>query len=159
TLFGFGGTSVCAAPVTGATAAGQFIARLTRIAMKKDRRPRVLVIDDDLESQELYGEILRWAGFDVSTASDGDSALAQVIRAAPEAILVDILLPKRDGIAVLQELRRMPQTASVPIIALTGVADAADRARIVGGFTQVLEKPCDPNSLISVLRRVLGAGM
>jgi len=49
--------------------------------------------------------------------------------------------------------------ASVPIIALTGVADAADRARIVGGFTQVLEKPCDPNSLISVLRRVLGAGM
>ena len=139
-------------------AAGQFIAGLPLIDMKKDRRRRVLVVDDDLESQELYVEILEWAGFDVATAGDGDSALEKAVTSEPEAILLDILLPKRDGIAVLQELRRMPQTASVPIIALTGVADAADRARIVGGFTEVLEKPCDPNSLVTVLRRALDAG-
>ena len=127
--------------------------------MKKERRPRVLVVDDDLESQELYVEILQWAGFDVATAGDGDSALEKAVTLEPEAIVLDILLPKRDGIAVLQELRQVPQTASVPIIALTGVADAADRARIVGGFTEVLEKPCDPNSLITVLRRALDAGV
>ena len=119
----------------------------------------MLVVDDDLESQELYVEILQWAGFDVATAGDGDSALEKAVTLEPEAILLDILLPKRDGIAVLQELRQVPQTASVPIIALTGVADAADRARIVGGFTDVLEKPCDPNSLITVLRRALDAGL
>ena len=130
-----------------------------RIAMKKSGRPRVLVVDDDRESQELYTEILEWAGFDVATADDGDSALEQAGSSAFEAIVLDILLPKRDGIAVLQELRQVPQAASVPIIALTGVADAADRARIVGGFTQVLEKPCDPNSLITVLKRALDAGV
>jgi len=127
--------------------------------MKKNRRRRVLVVDDDLESQELYVEILEWAGFDVATAGDGDSALEKAVTSEPEVILLDILLPKRDGIAVLQELRRVPQTASVPIIALTGVADAADRARIVGGFTEVLEKPCDPNSLVTVLRRALDAAV
>ena len=129
------------------------------ITMKKDRPPRILVVDDDIESQELYVEILRWAGFDVVTAGDGDSALKQAVTSVPEVILLDILLPKRDGIAVLRELRQVPQTATVPIIALTGVADAADRARIVGGFTDVLEKPCDPSSLITVLRRALGAGV
>jgi two-component system sensor histidine kinase/response regulator len=127
--------------------------------MKKERRPRVLIVDDDLESQELYVEILQWAGFDVATADDGDSALEKAVTSEPEAIVLDILLPKRDGIAVLQELRQVPQTAAVPIIALTGVADAADRARIVGGFTEVLEKPCDPNRLITVLRRALDAGV
>jgi CheY-like chemotaxis protein len=127
--------------------------------MQKDRRRRVLVVDDDVESQELYVEILQWAGFDVATAGDGDSALKQAVASEPDAILLDILLPKRDGIAVLRELRQVPQTSSVPIIALTGVADAADRARIVGGFTEVLEKPCDPNSLITALRRALKAGI
>lgn len=129
------------------------------ITMHKTRRPRVLVVDDDIESQELYVEILQWAGFEVATADDGDSALEKAVTSKPEVIVLDILLPKRDGIAVLRELRRVPQTASVPIIALTGVADAADRARIIGGFTEVLEKPCDPNSLITVLRRALDAGI
>jgi CheY-like chemotaxis protein len=124
--------------------------------MTRDRHARVLVVDDDMESQELYTEILQWAGFEVATAADGDSALERAVALDPEAIVLDILLPKRDGIAVLRELRQLPQTATVPIIALTGVADAADRARIVGGFTQVLEKPCDPNTLIAVLRRALG---
>jgi CheY-like chemotaxis protein len=127
--------------------------------MEKDCRTHVLVVDDDIESQELYAEILRWAGFEVSTANDGDSALKKAVAAKPQAILLDILLPRRDGIAVLRELRQTPETASTPIIALTGVADAADRARIVGGFTEVLEKPCDPNSLIAVLRRALDAGV
>jgi CheY-like chemotaxis protein len=143
----------------GAIVLVNLLQRYGNITMKKDRPPRILVVDDDIESQELYVEILRWAGFDVVTAGDGDSALQQAVTSVPEAILLDILLPKRDGIAVLRELRQVPQTAAVPIIALTGVADAADRARIVGGFTDVLEKPCDPSSLITVLRRALDRGV
>jgi CheY-like chemotaxis protein len=138
---------------------GRVIAGHIITGMQKDRRTHVLVVDDDIESQELYAEILRWAGFEVSTATDGDSALKTAVSARPEAILLDILLPRRDGIAVLRQLRQMPETAATPIIALTGVADAADRARIVGGFTEVLEKPCDPNSLIAVLRRALDTGV
>jgi CheY-like chemotaxis protein len=116
---------------------------------------RILVVDDDAESQELYVEILRWAGFDVCTANDGNSAVAAATTERPHAVVLDIQMPRKDGVAVLAELRSQPETATIPVIALTGFAEAADRARIVGGFSQVLEKPCDPHSLIQTLQRAL----
>lgn len=116
---------------------------------------RVLLVDDDAESQELYVEILRWAGFDVQTASDGEAAIAAVADGVPELVVLDIELPVRDGVEVLRELRKIPGTQGIPVIALTGIAEAADRARVYGGFTAVLEKPCDPHSLITTLRRAL----
>jgi CheY-like chemotaxis protein len=123
--------------------------------MSHHDRPRVLLVDDDLESQELYVEILRWAGFDVRTANDGDTAVAAALAEQPHAVVLDIQMPRKDGIAVLADLRRIPATASIPVIALTGFSDEADRARVSGGFSKVLEKPCDPNSLIATLRSAL----
>jgi CheY-like chemotaxis protein len=117
--------------------------------------PKVLVVDDDVESQELYVEILRWAGFDVCTAGDGAAAVRQATEKNPQAVLLDIEMPQKDGLAVLAELRSMPATAMIPVIALTGFSEAADRARIAGGFAHVLEKPCDPRSLVTTLRRAL----
>lgn len=123
--------------------------------MSQPDQPRVLLVDDDLESQELYVEILRWAGFDVRTANDGDGAIAAAAAEPPQAVVLDIQMPRKDGIAVLADLRRSPATASIPVIALTGFSDEADRARLYGGFSKVLEKPCDPNRLIATLRRAL----
>jgi two-component system phosphate regulon response regulator PhoB len=127
--------------------------------MSHNDRPRVLVVDDDFESQELYVEILRWAGFDVQTASDGDAAIALAAAEQPQAVVLDIQMPRKDGISVLADLRRSPATASIPVIALTGFSDEADRARVYGGFSQVLEKPCDPHSLIATLRRALNPAL
>jgi CheY-like chemotaxis protein len=112
-------------------------------------------VDDDLESQELYAEILKWAGFDVCTALDGTTAVATATEEQPHAVVLDIEMPRKDGLAVLAELRSLPETAMIPVIALTGFSEAADRARIDGGFAHVLEKPCDPHSLIATLRRAL----
>jgi CheY-like chemotaxis protein len=123
--------------------------------MKQRHTPRVLLVDDDLESQELYVEILKWAGFDVCTANDGDSAVATATSDRPNAVVLDIQMPQKDGLAVLAELKSLPSTATIPVIALTGFSEAADRARIAGGFAQVLEKPCDPHSLVATLRRAL----
>jgi CheY-like chemotaxis protein len=123
--------------------------------MSQSKKPRILVVDDDAESQELYVEILQWAGFDVCTAADGFSAIEAATVERPQAVLLDIEMPRKDGLAVLSELRSLPSTALIPVIALTGFADAADRARIAGGFAQVLEKPCDPKSLVNALRLTL----
>jgi CheY-like chemotaxis protein len=119
--------------------------------MSQLKKARILVVDDDAESQELYVEILRWAGFDVCTAGDGFSAVEAATVEQPQAVLLDIEMPRKDGLAVLSELRSLPSTALIPVIALTGFAEAADRARISGGFAQVLEKPCDPKSLVNAL--------
>jgi CheY-like chemotaxis protein len=123
--------------------------------MSQPHTPRILVVDDDPESQELYVEILRWAGFDVCTAGDGVSAVATATTEPPHAVLLDIEMPRKDGLAVLAELRSAPQTALIPVIALTGFSEAADRARIAGGFTHVLEKPCDPHRLITTVQQAL----
>ena len=123
--------------------------------MSQLNKPRILVVDDDAESQELYVEILQWAGFDVCTAGDGFSAVEAATVEHPNAVLLDIEMPRKDGLAVLAELRSLPATALIPVIALTGFAEAADRARIAGGFAHVLEKPCDPRSLVNTLQRTL----
>jgi CheY-like chemotaxis protein len=123
--------------------------------MEQHTMPQVLVVDDDLESQELYVEILRWGGFNVCTAADGASAVEAANTQRPHAILLDIEMPQKDGLAVLAELRSLPETASIPVIALTGFTEAADRARVDGGFAYVLEKPCDPHSLIETVQRTL----
>lgn len=117
---------------------------------------RVLLVDDDVQSQELYAEILQWAGFDVRTAGDGESALKTACTVPLDAIILDINLPHRDGFAVLGDLRHTPETATVPVIALTGHPELADEARLRRDFHQVLEKPCEPSVLISTLRKVSG---
>ena len=123
--------------------------------MSQVESARVLVVDDDVESQELYVEILRWAGFEVCTAADGMSAIRAATDEQPHAVVLDIEMPRKDGLAVLAELRSLPETATIPVIALTGFSEAADRARIAGGFTCVLEKPCDPLSLIATVREAI----
>src|SRR5688572_14442594 len=125
------------------------------LQMSQSLAPRVLLVDDDIESQELYVEILRWAGFDVRTANDGEAAVAAATAEQPQAVVLDIQMPRKDGLAVLADLRRSPATSAIPVIALTGFSEAADRARQSGGFSHVLEKPCDPHSLIATLRRAL----
>ena len=112
-------------------------------------------MDDDADSQELYVEILKWGGFDVCTAGDGVSAVTAAAEQRPHAVLLDIQMPRKDGLAVLADLRSRPATARIPVIALTGFSEAADRARVTGGFAQVLEKPCDPRSLIQTVQRAL----
>jgi CheY-like chemotaxis protein len=123
--------------------------------MTQPDRPCVLVVDDDLESQELYCEILRWAGFEVRTACDGETAVTAAVAEHPHAVVLDIQMPRKDGLSVLADLRSRSATAAIPVIALTGFSEAADRARQYGGFCQVLEKPCDPHSLVATLRRAL----
>lgn len=123
--------------------------------MSERNPPRVLLVDDDHDSRELYVQILEWAGFDVRWAEDGETALRIAAQHAPEAVVLDIILPRRDGIALLGDFRQAPEMAAVPVIALTGYPDAADRARSAGGFSQVLEKPCEPFTLIRTVRRLL----
>jgi CheY-like chemotaxis protein len=123
--------------------------------MSQLNKPRILVVDDDAESQELYVEILQWAGFDVCTAAHGFAAIEAASTQRPHAVLLDIEMPRKDGLAVLAELRSVAATALIPVIAPTGFSEAADRARIAGGFAHVLEKPCDPHSLVYPLQRAL----
>src|SRR5688572_24750914 len=87
-------------------------------------RLRVLVVDDEPMVTEVVERYLVRDGFDVSTADDGDAALALAQTWAPDLIVLDLMLPGKDGLEVCRTLRR---DSSVPIIMLTARGDETDR--------------------------------
>ena len=78
----------------------------------------VLVEDDEILSKVIHDELME-GGFEVKSAYDGESGLALAQAEKPDLVLLDLLLPKRHGFEVLEELKKMPETKTIPVIILT----------------------------------------
>ena len=115
--------------------------------------PVVLVVEDHETSAEGYAQLLSGAGYRVARAKNGYEALAEVARAAPSIILLDLKLPKLDGWDLLQRLKADAPVSSVPIVVITGdsLPTHHEMARSRGAVA-VLSKPIDPAQLLAVLR-------
>ena len=117
---------------------------------------KVLVVDDEPDVIELVQYNLEQAGFDVETAADGKQGLAKVRSAAPDLILLDLMLPEMDGLEVCRILRGDLSTAYIPIIMLT--AKAAEVDRVVGlelGADDYVTKPFSPRELLLRIKKQL----
>jgi CheY-like chemotaxis protein len=113
----------------------------------------VLVVDDDPQMTDTLGRWLRNAGHRVVIASDGASAIAEVVRSRPEIVLLDIAMPKIDGYEVARRLRALPALHSCVLVALTGMADPDDVARAKhAGFHHHMAKPPDLRRLEALLK-------
>jgi len=114
---------------------------------------RVLLVDDDQKLRRLIKEYLEGYEFQVFTLSDGEAVLNSVRKESPEIVILDIMLPKKDGLEVLKELRAVSQ---VPVIMLTAKGEEADR--VVGlelGADDYLTKPFSPRELLARIKAVL----
>lgn len=121
-------------------------------------RATVLVVDDYEDSRELYAEYLRLAGYEVMTAADGDAALQCALKQTCDAIVLDVALPRLDGLAVLRLLRSSKRTTAVPVIILSASISAEVRLQaLAAGANRFLTKPCAPDELEKTLRDFLGA--
>jgi len=104
----------------------------------------VLVVDDNVDSASTLAALLRMDGHRVEVAYDGEQALAAAIGARPRVVLLDLGLPKLDGLAVARRLRADPRLAGVILVAMSGYAQAGDRAATAeAGFDAHLAKPVD----------------
>ncbi len=122
-------------------------------------RKKILVVEDDLELVELLCFNLRKAGFSVGTANDGIEALKKARSLAPDLILLDLMLPELDGLAVCEILRRDPTTASVPIIILTAMSSQLARFTGLGtGADDFITKPFSPKLLLERVEERLRCG-
>jgi two-component system phosphate regulon response regulator PhoB len=120
---------------------------------------KILVVDDEPDAVELVEFNLKQAGFEVTTAADGAEALKKARAVQPDLIVLDIMLPELDGLAVCKILRREPATAAVPIIMLT--AKAAEVDRVVGlelGADDYVTKPFSPRELVLRVKKILERG-
>ncbi len=113
---------------------------------------RVLIAEDDPSLQEVLAEIFRCAGFRVTTASDGDEALERFIADPPDAVILDIGMPGRNGFEVCRDIRARPEGRNLPIVFLTARSADADRHwGLDAGADDYLTKPFDPSQLTPLI--------
>ena len=116
------------------------------------------VVEDDRAIAMMLQEVLTLEGFDVTVMHEGPSAL-MALRAEPfDLVILDVMLPGRDGISILRDLREGELTQDTPVIMLTAKTDDAStwegwRA----GCNLYLEKPFDPNHVVAAVRELLSA--
>jgi diguanylate cyclase (GGDEF)-like protein len=120
-------------------------------------RPAVLVVEDDPDTLDLLAGLLE-DGYEVSTAADGEDGVRVAKAELPDAILLDLYLPRLDGFGALEELRRDPRTAEIPVIFLSAQRDDLVRARGIHlGAADFVVKPFSAAELRARIDRVLQA--
>ncbi len=123
-----------------------------------DRKPVVLVADDDIDVASLVAVSLRRTGFEVVTAGNGSDALEIALRHPPDACVLDIMMPNVNGYEVVRRLKEEKETSEIPIILLSARAGALDRdygLRI--GADAYIRKPFPPKQLGETLWLLLGS--
>jgi two-component system, OmpR family, response regulator RpaB len=125
------------------------------------RKKKILIVDDEAMIRRILSTRLTMVGYEVAVACDGAEALEVFAEEKPDLVVLDVMMPKLNGLEVCQELRK---TTGVPIIMLTALGDVADR--ITGlqmGADDYLPKPFSPKELEErinvILRRVHGSNM
>jgi CheY-like chemotaxis protein len=121
------------------------------------RRRRILVVDDNIDAAETLAGILRLHDQDVSVAHDGEAALQMAGVIQPDIVLLDLDLPKVDGLEVARRLRAGSPARPLLVVATTGFGQEEDRRRTAeAGFDHHLVKPIDPEVLHSLLAKQPG---
>ena len=115
---------------------------------------RILLVEDEPVNQEVSLMLLGEAGLQADVANDGIEAVDRVRATAYDLILMDMQMPRLDGLGATRQIRRLPGGAQIPIVALTANAFAEDRARCSeAGMNDFLAKPFEPEALfVTVLR-------
>lgn len=119
-------------------------------------RSLILVVDDEPANRALLRKLLAHHGYDLVEAEDGAQALASVEAEDPDLVLLDVMMPRVDGIEVCQRLRSQPRHAGLPILLLTALDRPEDRARgLEAGANDFLSKPFDELELAARIRSLL----
>lgn len=117
------------------------------------RIQRVLVADDEPSIRHLLEVNLRAEGLDVVACEDGDSAYAAARTAPPDLIILDVMMPGRDGLDLLRDLRADPRTADVPVVLLTAKStDAEVWEGWTAGADYYITKPFDLDEILTFIR-------
>ena len=118
----------------------------------------VLVVDDEPNIVLSLEFLMRQAGYDVRVARDGDAALAEIAARPPDLVLLDVMMPGRDGYEVCQAIRADPACASTRIVMLTARSREVEREKgLAMGADDYVTKPFSTRALVERVQALLAA--
>lgn len=125
--------------------------------MNNSNPATILLAEDDLFLQRMYAVKLAKEGFNVVLAADGEKALSLMSEAVPDVVLLDILMPKKDGFAVLEAMRADARLKEVPVVLLTNVSESEDvkRGRRLGANEYLIKAHFLPSEVIGVVKKYI----
>ena len=104
-------------------------------------KKKVMIVEDDEHISKVYEIKLAKEGYATSLAVDGDEAVAKITSEKPDLILLDLMIPKKDGFGVLEDIKKVPELASIPVIVLSNLGQQSDQDRALGlGANEYLVK-------------------
>jgi DNA-binding response OmpR family regulator len=119
--------------------------------------PVVLVAEDDPDLLALATYRLERLGYEVLRAADGEEALALAARRTPDLVLLDVMMPRVDGLAAVRALRQRPETARTPVILLSARVQEGDvSAGLEAGADEYMAKPFSPRELGARVEALIG---
>lgn len=126
-------------------------------AARSDARPIVLLVEDDPHDREIYGKTLWYNGFEVLEGEDGEEALSLAREYQPDLVILDLLLPKLNGLEVCRRLKADAATAGLPVLALTARSEREFGllARHAGCLNYI-EKPVSPFQVLQEVEAIVG---
>jgi CheY-like chemotaxis protein len=127
----------------------------------RQKKIKILIVDDDPLMHLLYKRHLERQGFEVLAAQNGEEALRVVAQSRPDLILMDVMMPEKDGLAAVRELKQNEVMREVPVIVMTADAEqyqAVGKEARIAGAEGFLTKPVSPARLISEVRRFFPRG-
>lgn len=118
---------------------------------------RILIVDDEEILRKIYSDRLTFEGFTVETAADGEEALGKIRTSPPNLILLDILMPKLNGLQVLEQLGTDTALKAIPVIVLSNVANDENikKALTLGAKDYLLKTNFSPNEIINKIKSLL----
>ena len=123
------------------------------------KKPKIVVIEDEVDILEVINYNLSKEGFDVCSALDGEEGLALIKKEVPDLVLLDLMLPGLDGIEICRKLKTDYSTRSIPIIMVTAKGEESDIVLGLGmGADDYMVKPFRPRELMARIRSVLRRG-
>jgi CheY-like chemotaxis protein len=119
--------------------------------------PRILIVEDNEHTRDIFRTTLEHAGYEVVEASDGEQALAQVRASPPDLVLMDFAMPRLDGLSCLKILKAELATRSLPIIAVTAHGEMEFRIEAsLAGCDGFLAKPIEPMEIVRAVEALAG---
>lgn len=120
---------------------------------------KVLIIEDDPLMLRMYQKIFSFDGYEVETATDGEMGIEKVRSVKPTIVLLDVMMPKMNGLEVLEKIKADPETKAIPVIMLTNLAGQqdVDKALTMGAVKYIIKSEYEPKQVSDMVKEIISA--